>query len=150
MQSHPQLSTIPMSLSPPTQPLWSHTLQIIPSSTHSSKGHREHWMALIFQLALLLQTGHAITTARVSSHRMSLQPLHSTCSFATSSVVGREVLQMGGSFMMHMLMTWSFHLGSITLQMQAISSVMLSWCHSVVFGITCRSGKAVVCSVQCS
>src|SRR5882724_4671964 len=90
-------------------------------------------MALIFQLALLLQTGHAITTARVASHRMSLQPLHLTCTFATSSVVEREVLLMGGSFMMHMFMTWSFHLGSITLQMQAIPSVMLSWCHSVVF-----------------
>src|SRR5882724_9866421 len=96
MQSHPQLSKIPMSLSPPTQPLWSHTLQIIPSSTHSSKGHWEHWMALIFQLTLLLQTRHTITTARVASHRMSLQPLHLTCSFATSSVVGREVLLMGG------------------------------------------------------
>src|SRR5882724_10746187 len=96
MQSHPQLSMIPMSLSPPTQPLWSHTLQIIPSSTHSSKGNWEHWMEFIFQLALLLQTGHAIATARVASHRMSLQSLHSTCSFATSSVVGREVLLMGG------------------------------------------------------
>src|SRR5882724_2094047 len=57
------------------------------------------------------------------------------------------VLMMGGSFMMHMFMTWSFHLGSITLKMQAIPSVMLSWCHSMVFGITFRSGKAVVCSV---
>src|SRR5882724_344739 len=104
-------------------------------------------MALIFQLALLLQTGHTIATARVASHRMSLQPLHSTCTFATSSVVGREVLLMGGSFMMHMFMTWSFYLGSITLQMQAIPSVMLSWCHSMVFGITFGSGKAVVCSV---
>src|SRR5882724_7180840 len=47
--------------------------------------------------------------------------------FATSSVVGREVLLMVGSFMMHMFITWSFHLGSITLQMQAIPSVMLSW-----------------------
>src|SRR5882724_4183823 len=53
----------------------------------------------------------------------------------------------GGSFMMHMFMTWSFHLGSITLQIQAIPSVMLSWCHSMVFGITFGSGKAVVCSV---
>src|SRR5882724_10992763 len=144
MQSHPRLSTIPVSLSPPNQPLWSHTLQIIPSSTHSSKGHWEHWMALIFQLALLLQTGHAIATARMASHRMSLQPLHLTCTFATSSVVGSEVLLMGGSFMMHMFMTWSFHLGSISLQMQAIPSVMLSWCHSMVFGITFWSGKAVV------
>src|SRR5882724_3932480 len=101
-------------------------------------------MALIFQLTLLLQTGHAIATTRVESCRMSSQPLHLTCTFATSSVDGREVLLMGGSFMIHMFMTWSFHLGSITLQMQAIPSVMLSWCHSVVFGITFGSGKAVV------
>ena len=147
MLSHPRFSTIPMSLSPPTQPLWSHTLQIIPSSSHSSKGHWEHWMALIFQLTLLLQTGHAITTTRVASHRMSLQPPHSTCTFATSSVVGREVLLMGGSFMMLVFMIWSFHLGSITLQMLAIPSVMLSWCHSMGFGITSRSWKAMVFSV---
>src|SRR5467141_1164640 len=147
MQSHPLLSIIPMSISPPTPPLWSHTFQIIPSSTPFSKEHWEHWMALIFQLALLPQTGHAIATARVGSHRMSSQPLHLICTFATSSVVGREVLLMGGSFMMHMFMTWSFHLASITLQMQAIPSVMLSWCHSVGFGITSGSGKAVVCSV---
>src|SRR5882724_7098221 len=48
-----------------------HTLQILPSSTHSSKGHWEHWMALMFQLTLLLQTRHAIATARVASHRIS-------------------------------------------------------------------------------
>src|SRR5882724_1061330 len=82
MQSHPQLSTIPMSLSPPTQPLWSHTLQIIPSCTHSSKGHWKHWMALIFQLALLLHTRHTIPMERVGSHKMCSQSLHLTCTFA--------------------------------------------------------------------
>src|SRR5882672_2423964 len=147
MQSHLLLSTIPMSSSPLTQSLWSHTFQIIPSSTHFSKEHWEHWMALIFQLALQLQTGHAITTARVGSRRMSSQPPHLICTFATSSVVGREVLLMGVSFMMHIFMTQSFHLASITLQMQAIPSVMLFWCHSVGFSITFGSGKAVDCSV---
>src|SRR5882672_5399235 len=104
-------------------------------------------MALILQLTLQLQTGHAIATARVGSCRISSQPPHSTCTFATSSVVGREVLLMGVSFMMHIFMTWSFHLASITLHMQAIPSVMLFWCHSMGFGITFGSGKAVDCSV---
>jgi len=54
--------------------------------------------------------------------------------------------------MMHVFMTWSFHQGSITLQMQAIPSVMLSWCHSVVFGIISGSGKQwfVVCKFMTS
>src|SRR5882724_4124734 len=38
MKSHLQLYTIPMSLSPPTQPLWSHTLQIIPKFYPFFKG----------------------------------------------------------------------------------------------------------------
>jgi len=49
--------------------------------------------------------------------------------------------------MMHACMTWSFQLAGITLQMLAIPSVMLFWCHSVGFGITSGSGKVVVCGM---
>src|SRR5882724_979963 len=147
MLSLPLLSMSPMSSFPPNPPLWSHTLQIIPSSTHSSKQLRGLWMALIFLLILLLPSVHAIATTKVGSHRMSWLQLHSTCTFATYSVVGREVLLIGGSFMMHAFMTWSFQLAGITLQMQAIPSVMHLWCHSVAFGITSGSGKVVVCSM---
>jgi len=53
-------------------------------------------------------------------------------------------------YLFNVFMTWSFHLGSITLQMQAIPSVMLSWCHSMVFGITFGVGKQwfAVCYVH--
>jgi len=56
----------------------------------------------------------------------------------------------GRTFMMHVFMTWSFHQGSITLQMQAIPSVMLSWCHSVVLVSSLGVGKQwfVVCNVH--
>src|SRR5882724_8699961 len=129
MLSLPLLSITPMSSFPPKPPLWSHTFQIIPSSTHSLKELWGLWMALIFLLILLLLNMHAITTAKVGPHRMSLRQLHSTYTFATSSVVGREVLLIGGSFMMHACMTWSFQLAGITLQMPAIPSVMHLWCH---------------------
>jgi len=43
------------------------------------------------------QTGPTIATAKVRSHRMSLLPQHSICSFATSSVAGRGACD-GGVF----------------------------------------------------
>src|SRR5882724_3664825 len=96
MLSLPLLSITPMSSFPPKPPLWSHTFQIIPSSTHSLKELWRLWMALVFLLVLLLPTVRTITTTKVGPHRMSLRRLHSTCTFATSSVVGREALLMGG------------------------------------------------------
>src|SRR5882672_11708375 len=66
----------------------------------------EQLMALIFVLTLQLQPRPAIATGKVGSPRMSWLPQHSTCIFATSSVAGREVLQMGGYFMMHGFMTF--------------------------------------------
>ena len=49
-------------------------------------------------LHALLQTDPTISTTKEGSHRMSWLPLHLTCTFATSSVDGREVPQMGGVF----------------------------------------------------
>jgi len=64
--------------------------------------------------ALLLQINPAITITKEGSHRMSWLPLHSTCTFSTSSVNGMEVPQMGVSFMMHIFMTWRSQMESTT------------------------------------
>jgi len=101
-------------------------------------------MALIFLHALLLLTKPTITTTKEWSHRMSWLPLHLTCTFATSSVVGREVPQMGVSFMMQGFMTSRSQMESTTLQMQAIPFVMHFLCHSEGFSITSGSVKVVV------
>src|SRR5882724_994708 len=106
MLSHPHHSTRLTVNSPPNLPLWLHILPIIQDYSHSSKVHLEHWMALIFLHALLLQINPAIKITKEGSHRMSWLPLHSTCTFSTSSVNGMEVPQMGVSFMMHIFMTW--------------------------------------------
>src|SRR5882724_9527319 len=101
MQSPPQHSTTSISSNPPLPRLSTPTLPMIPNSTHSSRMPLEQLMALIFVLTLHLQPGPAIATAKVASPRISLLPQPSTCIFATSSVAGREVHLIGGSFMMH-------------------------------------------------
>src|SRR5467141_3026243 len=136
-----------ISSNPPLPPLLTPTLPIIPNSTHSSKMPSEKLMALIFVLALQLQPGPAITTGKVGSPRMSWLPQHLTCIFATSSVAGREVLLMGGYFMMHGFMTFRSQKASFTLQMLAIHSVMCFWCHSMGFDITFESGSPVLCGM---
>src|SRR5882724_11477080 len=114
MLSHPQLSSRLILNSPPNLPLWICILPIIQNYSHSSKVHLEHWMALIFLHALLLLTNPAIATTKEGSYRMFLLQLHSTCTFATSSVDGRKVPQMGGSFMWHMFITWRSQMASTT------------------------------------
>src|SRR5882724_2278420 len=110
MLSHPHHSTRLMLNSPPNLPLWIHILPTIRNYSHSSKGHLEHWMALIF----LLLTDPTIVTTKEGSHKMSWWPLHLTCTFATSSVDVREVPQMGVSFMRHVFMTWISQIASTT------------------------------------
>src|SRR5882724_6645791 len=114
MLSHPHHSTRLTLNSPPILPLWIPILPTIQNYSHSSKVHLEHWMTLIFQHTPLLLTDPAITTTKEGSHKMSWQPLHFTCTFATSSVDGREVPQMGVSFMMHMFMTLRSQMESTT------------------------------------
>src|SRR5882724_4571137 len=112
--SHLHHSTRLTLNSPPTLPLWLPILPTIRNYFHSSKAHLEHCMALIFQHALLLLTDPTIATTKEGSHKMSWKPLHLTCTFATSSVDGREVPQMGVSFMMHVFMTWRSQMASTT------------------------------------
>jgi len=82
-----------------------------PKLFHSSKWTWEHWMALIFCMS-------SFRPIPLSHCKEGLTECPgctiSTCTFATSSVDGREVPQMGVSFMMHIFMTGRSQMASTT------------------------------------
>jgi len=130
-----------MSSCPPTQPLWSLTLQIIPISTHPSREHWEHWMLLIFQFTFLLQR-HAIATATVVSQNvLAATTFNMHFCYILSGWEGSA--PDGGVFYDACLHDLDIPPGKYYLT-DAIPSMMLLWCHSVVFSITSGSGKAVL------
>jgi len=143
MLSLPLLSMSPMSSFPPNPPLWSHTLQIIPSLPILQRSSGGLWMALISLLILLLPSMHAITTTKVG---LTECPgcNYITWHFCYILVAWRECL-MGGSFMMHTFMTC--HPSWQVLPADAgIPSVM----HLMPFcGVRYHlwGGKVVVCSM---